>query len=91
MSIILSVASNIFAQCNQNDVDEMRTIYSKVYEASYKTATDQEKWMATIFTSVVEHALKSTKGLRGSWEHSGGFKVTLEGLTKFLLTVICLH
>lgn len=76
MSIILSVASNIFAQCNQNDVDEMPTIYSK---GNSKPTAEQDKWMTTIFTTAVEPALKSTKGLRGEWQPIGRFAKTPEG------------
>jgi len=83
---ILLFKSTVFAQCKQNEVDEIPTIYSIGYEASYKINAGQDKWMTTIFTTIVEPAIKSTKGLRGSWEHSGGFELTPEGLTKSLLS-----
>lgn len=79
---ILLFKSTVFAQCQQNEVDEMPTIYSK---GSSNPTVEQDKWMTTIFTTIVEPALKSTKGLRGSWEHRGGFEITPEGLTKSLL------
>lgn len=61
----------------------MPSVYTK-YEG-IRLTPEQEKSLTTIFTSVVEHALKSTKGLRGDWKPMGGFPVTSEGLTKSVL------
>ena len=79
LPVILSLASGVFAQCNQNELDELPTIYSKGYSANYKPTAEQDKWMTTIFTTIIEPALKSTKGLRGKWEPMGGFKKTPGG------------
>ena len=70
-----------FAQCDPTTINDIPTVYTKEYSASYKPTPEQEKYMATIFTSVIEPALKSTKGLKGSWQPMGEFKATPEGLT----------
>lgn len=81
--LILSISS--FAQCNPATIKDKPSVYTK-YEGSRLTP-EQEKWLTTIFTSVVEHALKSTKGLRGDWKPMGNFKATPEGLTKSVISM----
>ena len=78
---ITLITSIGFAQCDPATVKDMPTVYSKEYSASYKLPPEQEKYMTTVFTAVVEPALKNTKGLKGSWEALGEFKSTPEGLT----------
>jgi hypothetical protein len=79
LSFILSFTTGVFAQCKQNELDELPTIYSKGYETSFKSSALQDKLMTTIFSTVIEPALKSTKGLRGKWKPMGGFAKTPEG------------
>lgn len=81
--ILLMFSLCCFAQCDPATIKDMATVYTK--DNGARLTPEQQKWMATIFTSVVEPALKSTKGLWGSWYHRGGFEVTTEGLTKSLL------
>jgi hypothetical protein len=85
LSLTLAIAVSLvtFAQCDPATIKDMPSVYTK-YQGS-RLAPEQEKSITTIFTSVVEHALKSTKGLRGDWKPMGGFPVTPEGLTKSVL------
>lgn len=70
-----------FAQCDPATIKDIPTIYNKEYSASYKLPPEQEKYMAAIFTTAVEPALKKTKGLKGNWKALGEFKSTPEGLS----------
>ncbi len=79
--LALTISLNMFSQCDPATIKDMPTVYTKGYSTSYKPTPEQEKYMATIFTSVVEPALKNTKGLKGSWDPMGEFKATPEGLT----------
>jgi hypothetical protein len=79
LSFILSLTIGVFAQCKQNELDELPTIYSKGNASSYKPTAGQDKWMTTVFSTVIEPALKSTKGLRGQWKPIGGVTKTPEG------------
>lgn len=81
--LAVSISSATFAQCDPATIKDMPSVYTK-YQGS-RLAPEQEKSISTIFTSVVEQALKSTKGLRGDWKPMGGFPVTPEGLTKSVL------
>ncbi|MEO8713117.1 MAG: hypothetical protein ABI405_13380 [Parafilimonas sp.] len=78
-------ALNMFAQCDPSEIKNMPSVYNKAYAGSYQLIHEQEKWLTAIFTSVMEPALKNTKGLSGSWEPMGDFKVTAEGFTKSVL------
>ncbi|MFT3701450.1 MAG: hypothetical protein QM802_03730 [Agriterribacter sp.] len=88
--IIVAIVSTIqlSAQCDAPTIKDAPTVYAKSYTASWKITSEQDKYITTIFTSVVEPALKSTKGLKGtwqalhgSWESTGGFGATPDGLT----------
>ena len=67
LSLALTIALSIFAQCNPEEVGKTPTSYKKAYTSNYIPTKDEEKWMTNLFTAVVEPALKSTKGLRGTW------------------------
>jgi len=72
-----TLAATIFAQCNSTEeVNNMPTVYSKGYSESYMPTAEQEKYLTGIFISVIEPALKSTKGLKGDWEPMGVLKGT---------------
>jgi hypothetical protein len=79
---VLVLSLSAFAQCDPAGIKDMPSAYKKGYETSYKPTSEQEKWMTSIFTSVAEPALKSTKGLRGTWDPMGGFPLTPEGFIK---------
>jgi len=78
LSMVLNALfANIFAQCNSTEeVNNMPTIYSKGYSESYTPTPEQEKLLTGIFTSVIEPALKCTKGLKGNWKPMGVLKGT---------------
>ena len=83
-----------FTQCDPATIKDMPTLYSKENKNSLKPMQEQEKWMTTIFASVVEPALKNTKGLRGGWETMGDFPETPQGLAtsniqSYLFTLGC--
>ena len=78
---ITLITSLGFGQCDPATIKDMPTVYTKGYEASYKPTAEQEKYMTTIFASVIEPALKTTKGITGSWVPMGEFEPTPEGLT----------
>ena len=73
-----------FAQCDPATIKNMPSVYSysNGKAGSSKNITEQDKYLTSIFKSVVEPAIKSTKGLTGSWDHISGFKATPEGFTK---------
>ena len=88
LSLVLAIAFSTFAQCNPATIKDMPTVYSKVNSTSSKFTAEQAKYFATVFTSVIEPALKNTKGLKGKcsgldsdWEYSGGMNGTPDGLT----------
>jgi hypothetical protein len=77
-----------FAQCDPSTINDMPTVYTKEFSGGWKLTPEQVKYMTNIFTSIVEPAIKSTKGLKcswkgldGDWEFSGGFNATPDGLT----------
>jgi hypothetical protein len=72
-----------FAQCDPATIKNILTVYTKT--ASNNLTPEQQKNMAAIFTSVAEPAIKSTKGLRGSWKLMGDFETTPEGYAKSVL------
>lgn len=83
-----------FAQCDPATIDEIPTVYSKGYGASWKLTPEQDKYMTAIFTSVIEPSLKTTKGLKGNWtglngdwEYKGGFNATPDGLTSTTIQI----
>lgn len=73
------------SQCDPAKIKTMSTVYSKQYEKSYGLTPEQEKWLSTSFSIVVEPALKATHGLRGNWKPLGNFAVTPEGFSKSVL------
>lgn len=70
-------ANNTISSCKQSgstDTEDSRTSNTIVAQA--------QKWMVSIFTAVMDPAIKKTKGLRGTW--SGSVKITRdEGLTPY--------
>jgi len=95
-SLVITISSSLFAQCDPATIKDMPSVYtySKGNTASYKAFSEQDKYLTTIFKSVVEPAIKTTKGLTGSWNPIGNFKATAEGFTKsvlesFMLTLGC--
>lgn len=59
--------------CNSTkELADVPTLYKKEYESAYKPNMEQEKVLSSLFTSVVEPALKETKGLKGNWSPLGG-------------------
>ncbi len=82
LSLTLAITFSSFAQCTQEEVSNMPTVYKKGYEANYKPMPEQEKWTNPFFTAVVEPALKSTKGLSGTWSPEGQYPVTAQGLVQ---------
>ncbi|MFN8295229.1 MAG: hypothetical protein U0T69_03490 [Chitinophagales bacterium] len=59
--------------CNSTkELADVPTLYKKEYESAYKPNVEQEKVLSSLFTSVVEPALKNTKGLKGNWSPLGG-------------------
>ena len=85
---ITLITSIGFAQCDPATIKDMPTVYSKGYGDSWKVTPEQDKYMTAIFTSVIEPALKSTRGLKGEWygldgdwEFRAGSNGTPDGLT----------
>ncbi len=97
--LLLSVALKTFlgfAQCDPATIKDLPSVYTynKGNTSNNKAISEQDKYLTTIFKSVVEPAIKTTKGLKGSWNPMGGFEATPEGITKsslesYMLTLGC--
>ena len=90
--VLIALSISTFAQCDPAIIKDMPSVYTKFNGA--RLTPEQQKWTTTIFTSALELAFQSTKGLKGTWDPMGDFPVTPEGLTKtnvnsYLFTLGC--
>lgn len=84
-----AIVCSSFAQCiTKEDAYNTPTTCTKAYEGSYMPTAEQEKWMTSLFTSVVEPAIKSTKGFRGTWKPMGKFSTSkIDGFVRTEITM----
>ena len=92
--IIYFIVANIFslsilAQCNTTEeVNNLPLVYTKKVQGSSAPTAEQIKNLTAIFSSVIEPALKNSKGMRGTWNPIGSSgKITPEKLMKSELSI----
>ncbi len=85
LALATTIALSSFAQCDPAVVKVMPTVY---FKTSRNITPAQDKYMSNVFTSVIEPALKNTKGLKGGWaaydgskQFAAGNNCTPDGLT----------
>ena len=92
--IIYFIVANIFslsilAQCNTTEeVNNLPLVCTKKVQGSSAPTAEQIKNLTAIFSSVIEPALKNSKGMRGTWNPIGSSgKITPEKLMKSEISI----
>ena len=92
--ILYFIVANIFslsilAQCNTTEeVNNLPLVCTKKVQGSSAPTAEQIKNLTAIFSSVIEPALKNSKGMRGNWNLIGSSgKTTPEKLMKSEISI----
>lgn len=92
--IFYFIVANIFslsilAQCNTTEeVNNLPLVCTKKVQGSSAPTVEQIKTLTDIFSSVIEPALKNSKGMRGTWNPIGSSgKITPEKLMKSEISI----